>query len=1046
MKFSKKIFLILLAVLLTAVSAFSEEKNKITIAVFEAKPLSFKTHEGDIKGIFPDILKRILDEKYELHFNYFTSINDAYNSVLKEYSDLIMPFNRDTEREKHFDFNDISFTTTWSRININRRSSIENILDLKNKRIGIQRKDLNGKNFTEMMKSFSIPYSAVFFDSYEDIIYAIGSGKIDAGVFFNRYPVNNKHVKPSNIIFSPSAKYVACKKDSAKLIPVLKLIDTELRKIKENPESYYYQILEEWTDKHEHQERPLWLSATIIIMIVVLNASILLLIVFRHLIEKTKRELTESQMNYKTIADHTFNWELWYDENHNLKYCSPACEDITGYSPDEFFDNPDLLRNIICENYRPLWDDHIFNSEALYENDFLKNPINFCITAKDGNKKWIEHRCKKIFNNSKHIGYRSSNRDITKRIEAYEELKKSDQRYSSLFYESGSVMFLLDPDTGSILDTNEAAVKFYGYSMEQLKSMNISQINTLPEEEVRLKMKDAVKYKRKFFQFKHRLASGEIRDVQVYSGYVTFGDKHLLYTIIHDITETISTQEELASSESLYKTIFNANLDGIIIFSDDNRIEFVNPTACRLYGYPENEITKMTLFDLVSPKSHSICSDFKQSVGKGREFKGSIICRGKGGKKFYAQIFGNLVTFRGRKLYLCLIHDITERKEYEERLIKEKEKAEESDRLKGAFLANVSHELRTPLNGIMGMHNLLKETSLGQEQLNYLEMAENAANNLFTIIRDLLDLSRIDTHKLKLHYTEFDVIRQFEMLGSLFSDKASKNGIDLVFEHEENELSWIGDKARISQIVMNLISNAIKFSDNGRVLLKVRGGKLLEITVSDEGIGIAPEKIEEIFKPFHQLENPYTKKVQGIGAGLAIVKNITELMAGTIEVTSNQRKGTTFTVKIPPGIKSSADISEHIIDENRNKNFRKKIKTILVAEDDRISLLFIRNILQKHGYDVLEASNGIDAVKIALEKNPDLILMDIGLPKMNGLDAILNIRKNKESGTIPIIAVTAHAHKDDKTRILKSGADEIITKPYDKNYLLKRINKYSGQK
>jgi|GEM_PF-5597569 len=1039
----KRTALPIIILLLTTLQAYSAEDRIVRIATFDAKPMAYMDIGGEIKGIFPDILKAIFhNTEYKTELIHHKNFLEAYSSIRNGKSDIICCLIKTADREKSLTYNSEPFLNIWSTVDLPAGSSVKSILDLKNRKIGIVRGDQNGRNFIKLMKSFRFDFHPKYYDSFSDISNALARKNIDAGVYFNSYHFSNKKVKPSGIVFSPTEVYIAAKKGNRGNEKILSFLDRKLLKMKKDKSSHYYSAIKKINHSQKDYAMPIWLNVTIIALIVLINGSIILIIIFRHMIQRTKNELMESQLNYKTVADNTFNWELWHDSDNNIKYCSPACEPITGYSPDDFIDKPELFREIITDDTKEIWDRHFFHSELTGDNAH-DIPVTFCINTKSGEKKWIEHYCKTVFSNGKNLGVRSSNSDITKRAQAYDDLRQSNARYRSLFYESGSVMLLIDPNNGNILDANRAAVDYYGYTQQRLKNMKISQINTLPEEEVKKRMTDAVKSRTRFFQFQHRLANGEIRDVQIHAGYVKFGEKQLLYTILHDNTESIKIQAELENSENLYRTVFNSNLDGILIYSPESKIKFVNPAICTITGYTGEELLKKSPAELISPDSYNKFIESQKSVENGEEIRTQIVARKKSGEIFYAQVYSRIIKYRGRRVHFCLIHDITERKNFEENLIREKERAEESDKLKTAFLANMSHELRTPLNGIMGMHNLLKETELDDEQKRMLNMASIAAENLFSIIRDLLDLSRIDTNKLKLHYTEFDACKQFDILINLFRKKAALRNITLNFNNEEDSILWVGDKSRISQIVMNLLSNAIKFSDGGEVTLSLEFSRDMIIKVSDQGVGISPEKIDEIFRPFHQLENPYTKKHQGIGAGLAIVKNIIELMAGSIDVESEPGKGTTFIVKIPPGIKSSAKLSEHIVSEN---NRRINLKKVMIVEDDEISRLFIKRILTKEGYGICEASDGEEAASVAESELPDIILMDIGLPKKNGLDVIAELKEKSEFRDTPIIAVTAHAHRDDKERVMNAGADEVITKPYGREYILERLREYSINK
>ena len=363
----------------------------------------------------------------------------------------------------------------------------------------------------------------------------------------------------------------------------------------------------------------------------------------------------------------------------------------------------------------------------------------------------------------------------------------------------------------------------------------------------------------------------------------------------------------------------------------------------------------------------------------------------------------------------------------------------EVNKVKDNFLANVSHELRTPLNGAIGMIELLKDLEHTEESSYYLDLAAQSVDRLFSIVKDLLDFVQIDSGNLRLIVESFNFDIMINHAIRLFKRQLEENDISILSLNQGNTKIFIGDKARTAQIIISLLSNAVKFSKKGEITISYSIDPDLNISISDEGIGIPNEKINTIFNALEQLEDPYTKQYDGLGLGLAIVKNLIDLMDGKITVKSELGKGTVFYITIPA--------SEHIsfqTDKKEESDMIPEEFTILIAEDEGINRLFIREILRKSKFPVLEAKNGKEALDLMITENPKLVLMDIGMPVLNGLDATIEIRKMKNFKEIPILALTAYTGDDDISRFLSAGFNEVMAKPINENNLIGKIMEYAG--
>ena len=377
--------------------------------------------------------------------------------------------------------------------------------------------------------------------------------------------------------------------------------------------------------------------------------------------------------------------------------------------------------------------------------------------------------------------------------------------------------------------------------------------------------------------------------------------------------------------------------------------------------------------------------------------------------------------------------------------------AEEATKAKGLFLANMSHEIRTPLNGIIGMLALLKKADPTNEQAQYLDYSQVSAENLLILLDEILDYEKMKSGKMNNTPENFSLKEILQYTENLFNIDAQKKGLLLEFNTSQKvPETMLGDKRKLSRILNNLISNAVKYTDSGYVRISADAESSdreteLKITIEDSGRGIPEEKLNSIFNSFEQIDSSYSKPQKGVGLGLAIVNELVNIMDGTIEVSSRLNKGSVFTVKLPLKIVERK--------ETEITNFEKKPDTapsvvkIMVAEDEAINRLYLTKLLRDNSFDFIACKDGEEAISKYADFKPEIILMDIGMPKINGIEAVARIREIESASGINrpsrIIMLSAHVYKDDIDKSLEAGADDFISKPFSEEELLNTIRKYS---
>ncbi|MCB1179495.1 MAG: response regulator [Leptospiraceae bacterium] len=429
--------------------------------------------------------------------------------------------------------------------------------------------------------------------------------------------------------------------------------------------------------------------------------------------------------------------------------------------------------------------------------------------------------------------------------------------------------------------------------------------------------------------------------------------------------------------------------------------------------------------------------------------KGSYILKNLSGSSGFILIISSVLT--GILGMLILI--VTGREKVINQVVKGRTKElEKANKIKSEFLANMSHEIRTPMNGVLGMLTLLETTNINDEQKEYLEDAKNSVVALLTIINDILDVSKLESKKIEIIPIKMDVIKLCNNILQLFRLEGIKKNIQLrfVFNKKVNNYFIQADENRLRQILINLVGNAIKFTTKGSIELNVsvdENNKRIEFSVKDTGIGISEEDIRKLFDRFVQLESSRTKKFEGAGLGLYISKQLIVLMGGNIQIQSEVSKGSNFHFHIPL-IKSDVNLEKEIKDTNLiKKKTEPNSFNILIAEDNPINQKFIKKILEKNGYQLDIANNGLEVIHIldnSISGNRfDLILMDIQMPEMDGLSATKLIRQRKDIySEIPILALTANTMEPQVKEYLENGMNGCIKKPIILEDLISEINRW----
>jgi len=516
-----------------------------------------------------------------------------------------------------------------------------------------------------------------------------------------------------------------------------------------------------------------------------------------------------------------------------------------------------------------------------------------------------------------------------------------------------------------------------------------------------------------------------------------------------DITNIKNIQQQVEQSEKKYRDVIDNSLAIVTTHDMDGKFITVNPMVGKVFGYDDDEMIGHSLKEFIPEEDKPLFNEqYLEKIRNEKRSSGIFRVLNKEGKIIYTLYNNFLKEEEGIEPYvICFAVDITDRIQAEKELKIAKKVTEEMVQTKQNFLANMSHEIRTPMNAIMGMSRQLQKTQLSDKQHTYLDTITSASENLLVIINDILDLSKLEAGKVALEKIGFDPKMVVGMVMQVMNHKAEEKGLQLTNSFCDAKLSpvLIGDPYRLNQVMLNLVSNSIKFTETGmvdiccKVIHQTKSAQQVQITVKDTGIGMEPDFINDLFQKFSQEYESVARRFGGTGLGMSITKELVDLMGGVIEVESEKGKGTVISIRFTLEKGSEKDLPQKNITASNagillNKN-------IMVVDDNEMNRLVATTILQEYGVLVTEAVNGAEATGLLGEQHFDLVLMDIQMPVMNGLVATSIIR-NELKSSIPVIALTANAIRGENEKCFNAGMNDYLSKPFEENQLIQIVARW----
>ncbi|MCA9659251.1 MAG: CHASE domain-containing protein, partial [Myxococcales bacterium] len=584
--------------------------------------------------------------------------------------------------------------------------------------------------------------------------------------------------------------------------------------------------------------------------------------------------------------------------------------------------------------------------------------------------------------------------------EMTEELAASEQRYRRLFRDAKAVMLLSDPESGQIVDANAAAAAFYGFAAEALCAKRIAELCPLPAAE----FADLAAAGRGELRVPQRLASGELRQVELRRGEIEVDGRPMTLSIIFDVSERQRAEAALEASERRYRAVFDLSpVPMFLVDRADGAILEFNAAASARYGFSRAEFLAMSLGDLrIDQRAPALAEEVAALEGARAKFDARH--RTHDGGEIVVEVNVQPFVYGDREVRIAAVTDITERARAAAAMAEARAAAEAASRAKSEFVANMSHELRTPMNAILGLGQLLVELELADPAGDYAARIFGSSQAMLALLNDILDHSKIEANRVVLERRSFALRDVVERSTGLFIERAEAKGVALrVVLADDLPAVVLGDALRLGQVLNNLLGNAVKFTARGQIELRVDrvaadddGDLILRFAVRDSGIGVAKEALEKLFEPFHQEDASTTRRFGGTGLGLSISRALVQLMGGEITARSELGWGSEFSFTARFAVAAGADATPS---EATNggaitaavpwyvRGARLRGARVLIVEDNQTNQMVAQALLDRLGVISVVADDGAEGLRRLASERVDLVLMDLQMPVMDGLEA-----------------------------------------------------------
>jgi two-component system, sensor histidine kinase and response regulator len=800
--------------------------------------------------------------------------------------------------------------------------------------------------------------------------------------------------------------------------------------------------------------------------------------------KQSEKELKESEEKYRELAQSSNSIIMKLDRDCNVTFFNKYAQKFFGFSEDEIIGRS-AIGTII-----PKFESTGRNLEILIEKLF-DNPEAFADNeneniCKNGERVWIAWRNKSTYDgDGKLSSLLCTGYDITERKRAQAALKESEEKVTKAFHTSPVIMGISDLNTGEYTEVNQIFYDKLGFTTKEVIGVNAANVIRMDGKfrkriVAKLQKQGSVLNEETIIYNKNGAALTVLLSAEI----IELKNKKYIFTSALDISERKKVEnalakahdelenkvkkrtseleimnQELRKSQYLLRRIIDS-IEGEVFVKDTNgKYQLVNKSFGKSFGVETNSVLGKDDFFISPPEVAAQLQErdkriMASKIAEKAEESGIV----KGKLLTYLSHKAPLINENGEVFGICgIAFDITQQKAIEEELRMSKEEAEKANKAKSDFLSTMSHELRTPLNAILGYSQLFqRDSKLNNQQREDIKIINHSGKHLLDLINDILELSKIESGKNKLTENDFKLTNIASMLKNSFSLRAKEKGLKLNINFDPDTPEYIKtDEGKFRQILFNLISNAVKFTESGNIQVGIKSNvdttkkTYLEVIVKDTGPGISANEIDKLFYAFEQTSVGEQKK-EGTGLGLAISRKYAQMLGGDLTVDSKLGAGSTFTVKIAVEVLEQEQISRLTSEMTERKVLKiksdEKLYKILVVDDDLGSRDLLKRLLDLVGFQVKTAENGKEGFNHFLSWQPDLILMDMRMPVMDGYETTCRIKNSNAETIPPIIALTASAFKEDRTQILAAGCDDIHRKPFQEYMLLESIGNLLGIK